>query len=218
MGDETAARNVYAPVLRQAPIFRALGDTEVEAVLDQCVKRDYTAETVVLQEGENGNSLLIIVEGEVEYMKGKKVIGKDGVGAFFGEIAMLSRLPTKRQATVRAKTDCVLLEFYRPEFQNLLRKYPEVGVTIIDTLVDRIRASAPIAAHKSKVVLTLAAMLLPMIAKLLTKHFVPPDMANETAQWVVDQMEVYLLPLLATVGLAARAREVKAIKTALTGS
>lgn len=214
--ESTTERNIYTPILKTTPLFKTLSEEEIGAVLVHCVKREYAAGDTILTQGETGNSMLIIVEGAVEYWKGKKKVGSDTTGAFFGEIALLANGVAKRQATVKATQDCVLLEIYQPSFKELLRKYPEIGVLVIQMLASRIQAATPASGLKNRVGLTLVAMMVPMLAKLLSKHM-PHDMANETAQWLVDQAEVYILPLMAGFGLVANAAATKTIKAKLSG-
>lgn len=214
--EDTTERNIYAPVLKKTQIFAALSDDELNEILVHCVRRDAKAGDVVLQEGENGNSMLIIAEGSVEYWKGKRKVGQAEAGAFFGEIALLSRGVAKRQATVKAVTDCVLLEFYQPQFKNLLKRHPEVGITTIQTLVDRLQGATPAPLLKSKIGLALVAMLVTTLAKVLSKHL-PPDMANETAKLIIDHVEIYALPVISGLGLVWQQAAIRLAKTKLGG-
>lgn len=214
--DETKERNIYAPILQVTPLFKTLDESEIIAVLVHCVKREYKAGETILSEGETGNSMLIIVDGTVEYLKGKRKVGEDGIGGFFGEIALLAKGTAKRQATVKATLDCVLLEIYQPSFKELLKKHPEVGILVIQMLASRIQSAAPPTTLKSKVGLILVAMLVLGLTKLLTK-LLPKEMANGTAQWLVDQGQIYVLPLLPGLGLLARHWEALRTKTKLSG-
>lgn len=156
--DDTKERNIYAPILKTTPLFKSLSEEEIGAVLVHCVKRDYGAGDTILTKGETGNSMLIIVEGEVEYWKDGKKVGSDSSGSFFGEIALLAKGVAKRQATVKATRDCTLLEIYQPAFKDLLRKHSDISILVIQMLASRIQAAAPVPLWKSKVGLTLAVM------------------------------------------------------------
>lgn len=214
--EETKERNVYVPILKQTPLFRTLTEDEILAVLAHCVKRSYAAGETILTEGETGNSMLIIVEGSVDYSKGLLELGSDTDGAFFGEIALLAEGIGKRQATVKATKDCVLLEIYQPSFRDLLRNHPEIGTMVIETLATRIQAASPPPVMKSKLGFVLASLLVPALAAVLAKYL-PKEVAGETAALLVGQLEVVLVPLLAGLGFVARHLEAKATQKALSG-
>jgi CRP-like cAMP-binding protein len=56
-------------------------------------------------------------------------------GDAFGEIALLER--GRRTATVRARTDCVLLSLASEHFERLLAQAPELEVAIRDLAAAR---------------------------------------------------------------------------------
>ena len=209
MAEETKERLACGPILKEkSPLFAALSEDEVFEVLSRCTQREFVAGDTILQEGDPGSTMFVIVEGEVEYRKGNRAVGIDTVGGFFGEIALLSKEPAKRNATVVAKTKCTLIEIYRPEFRDMLKKYPDVSMLTISTLVGRISAAKPAPMLKSATAVTLLALLTALLVKFLSKHL-PADMANETVTYVIANMEAYLVPLLAGIGLIARQVEAK---------
>ena len=210
MAEETRARLACGPILKEkSPLFAALTVDEIFEVLARCTQQEFEAGVNILQEGETGSSMFVLVDGEVEYLKNNRVVGTDTVGGFFGEIALLSKAPAKRVATVRAKTNCPRIEIYRPEFKDLLKKYPDVALLTINTLVERMQSVKPLPMLKSTTVITLIALLTTLMVKWLSKHL-PADMANETVNYVMANLETYLVPFLAGIGLIARQIEAKA--------
>lgn len=79
---------------------------------------------IVFQKNDYTNSFLSIVQGEVgiETDDGKSI--RLGQGQFFGEMSLLSG--RRRSATVRAGSDCVLLESPRREIIRLMNTYEQV--------------------------------------------------------------------------------------------
>jgi CRP/FNR family transcriptional regulator, cyclic AMP receptor protein len=61
---------------------------------------------VILREGERGDRLYCLVEGQVEVRRGEKVIVRLGPGETVGEMELIDMQP--RSATVVALTTCVL--------------------------------------------------------------------------------------------------------------
>jgi CRP-like cAMP-binding protein len=78
------------------------------SILEQCrglPERRFAAGSVLLAEGETSGLLFVLVEGEVEILKGTFQINTVAdPGAIFGEISLLLDKP--HMATVRAVSDC----------------------------------------------------------------------------------------------------------------
>ena len=81
----------------------------------------------VFEEGDAGDSLFMILSGEVEVLKrfdGKEVVvGTLGPGEYFGEMALLG--PHPRSATIRARTAMDVLVLPRADFSALTGSLPE---------------------------------------------------------------------------------------------
>jgi CRP/FNR family cyclic AMP-dependent transcriptional regulator len=123
-------------------LFQALEEGEIRQVLDRTSLRQYPAGTVIIQEGEPGDSLFIMQTGEVEITKQLTLVldedtpkervmirlkAEDGV--YFGEMALLEN--ETRSATVTALTDCSLLELHRKDFLELVSQNPAMGVKLL---------------------------------------------------------------------------------------
>jgi CRP-like cAMP-binding protein len=109
-----------------------------------------------MQEGEDGDTMYMVVEGELEvsksltmkfgdddFRKTEKVLTRfrpdDHV--VFGEMALIGR--EKRSATIIAKTECVLFEINRDDFMRLIEGQPKIGAKVLfklsELLVNRLR-------------------------------------------------------------------------------
>ena len=87
-----------------------------------------TVGTVLCRENEMGNTVFIILQGEVEIQKdsdGKtKVLGNLGVGELVGEIAALLSMP--RIATIMVSQPSIILEVKIDDFSSLLDQVPNL--------------------------------------------------------------------------------------------
>ncbi len=123
-------------------LFQDLEEGEISQVLDRTTLRDYKAGSVIIQEGQPGDSLFIMKEGEVEITKQLTLVldedtpkervmirlkAEDGV--YFGEMALLEN--ETRSATVTASTDCSLLELHQKDFLDLVSQKPAMGVKLL---------------------------------------------------------------------------------------
>ena len=129
-------------VLRQVPLLAALGEAELEAFAPFLRERRYPRGSMILAQGDSGESLYLIATGQVKVV----LIHEDGrevilsvltEGAFFGEMALLDHEP--RSAHVVAMTDATLLQLRREDFQSRLRSGPDVAIGLLRELSRRLR-------------------------------------------------------------------------------
>ncbi|MCX5888823.1 MAG: cyclic nucleotide-binding domain-containing protein [Deltaproteobacteria bacterium] len=131
-----------AAFFRKIFLFQTLEDREIEEVLDRTSPREFPAGSEIIREGEPGDSMYIMISGEVEITKQLTlVLDKDTPkervmirlkaddGVYFGEMSLLEQ--DTRSATVTALTDCQLLELNHQDFLELIRHHPIMGVKLL---------------------------------------------------------------------------------------
>ena len=94
---------------------------------------------VLCQEGTPGDYFYMIVDGEAEVRKGKKVLSMIGPGEVFGEMALLTGEP--RSATVVAHTPMELYQLHQEHFDNVLTWSPHMAWALSRALARRLRLS-----------------------------------------------------------------------------
>ena len=123
-------------------IFQDLEEEEMEQVLKMLTSQFFFAGQVIISEGEPGDSMYVMCEGEVEVTKRlTMMLDQDTLreklmirlkaedGGSFGEMALLEN--EARSATVTALTDCRLLELHREDFLQYVQKNSLTGVKIM---------------------------------------------------------------------------------------
>jgi CRP/FNR family transcriptional regulator, cyclic AMP receptor protein len=128
--------------LRNVPLFSDL-DAESLALVATAARRvKYPKGSVVFQEGDPGDYLLVIEKGQVKVV----LLGDDGQEtivnlleppALLGEIAMLDDAP--RSATVIALTATEFLQIGRGPFLALIKKHPALALAIMAKLARGLR-------------------------------------------------------------------------------
>lgn len=109
--------------IRQLGLFSTLKARELRVIDDLLHERHYLKDEVIFDEGEEGQTLYIVLSGTVlicrqgEPEKGR--IAEVPAGALFGELALLDGAP--RSAQARAAEDCVLASLSRADFKNLIQ-------------------------------------------------------------------------------------------------
>jgi CRP-like cAMP-binding protein len=106
---------------------------DVHARLDSIATKQFTAGQTIFRQGEPAEHVFVITRGQVEAVyedptRGEVVIGRLGPDEFFGESAILSRLP--RQVTARAVGDVELLAVHRTDFLQLYSSLPRLRARI----------------------------------------------------------------------------------------
>ena len=97
---------------RKIPIFSDLRVQEIMAIAGKSFVREFAKGEVVIREGDPGDALYLIMEGEMAVIKdmGKEqefVLDRIGKDDFFGEMALLDGNP--RSASIRAESEALVL-------------------------------------------------------------------------------------------------------------
>jgi len=122
--------------LRGVPIFAELEDAELERVAAVASEFEIPAGHVLVEHGQPGSGMFCITEGTVavELPAGSVELGP---GEFVGELALLADGVT-RVARVRARTPVRGLALGRAAFAELLRRDPQVAVSMLPVLARRL--------------------------------------------------------------------------------
>ncbi|MDC1174715.1 cyclic nucleotide-binding domain-containing protein [Bacteriovoracaceae bacterium] len=96
---------------------------------------------VLIIEGEESYSMFFVRAGKLEAFKDVKGVetklGDINEKEMVGEMSFFEKTP--RAATVKAVTDCELVEFPYEQFHKMLEALPDWNVGLINCLIDRLR-------------------------------------------------------------------------------
>jgi voltage-gated potassium channel len=115
-------------LVAEVPFFQTLGAAAIADIVRLLRARDVSAGTVIIREGQVGDSMYFIVSGEATAMIAPEPVTLRP-GAFFGEMALLFGTP--RSTTVVVTKASVLLVLDLADFRVLAGKRPEL-VTVIE--------------------------------------------------------------------------------------
>ena len=102
----------------------------------------------LFREGEKGEKMYVLLEGEVDVFLGDFVLETAGPGALLGEMALIDDNP--RMAHAVAKTACQLAQIDRRRFYFLVQQYPHFATHVMKTLADRLRDMNAVAAAREE--------------------------------------------------------------------
>jgi CRP-like cAMP-binding protein len=97
----------------------------------------YDRRKPIVQEGQAGLRMYVVLEGNVTVSIGGKTVERLGPGGVFGELALVDQSP--RLASVVAETDCSVLPINRNAFLALVKTSPEFAATLLGSLAERLR-------------------------------------------------------------------------------
>ena len=125
-------------------LFRTLGLEARHELVEHASVLVFPAGTVILKEGDPGDSFFLIDQGVVEV----STRGPQGMlnlttlqrSAFFGEVSVLTG--AARTATVTALTDVCLVRFEKPDIDAILARDPNIRRLLQAVVVGRARDAA----------------------------------------------------------------------------
>jgi uncharacterized membrane protein len=129
-------------LLHSIPLFECLSNDDLVALAQTLQRRTLTAGEMVFAQGDAGNSMFIVEDGELNiHLPGegsRRISLKDiARGEFFGELSLFDDKP--RSASVLATTDAVLLELRRATLEDYLGGRPAAAMAILRTMSERLR-------------------------------------------------------------------------------
>lgn len=96
-----------------------------------------SAGDVLFDEGQPGDTLFVVISGELEVFVRDKVVEIAAEGTLLGELAIING--SARAARVVAKTDCHLMAFDIVRFLALSREQPEFPLYVMRAMADRLQ-------------------------------------------------------------------------------
>jgi CRP/FNR family transcriptional regulator, cyclic AMP receptor protein len=133
-------------VISSSPLFEMLSPAELARLAELARVQRFNAGDVVFEEGDLGDSLFVIVQGQVEVVR-RQPSGEVhplitlSAPEFFGEMGLIDK--DYRSATVRAKTDADLLQLTAQDLRAFRQSHGDgftfVVVNIARSLSARLR-------------------------------------------------------------------------------
>ena len=132
----------HIALLESVSLFSRLDTRHLKAILKACTERRFEPGEMLVEQGNPGIGLFIIVDGKVTVSKtlrdGQSIhISDNGVGDVIGEMSVLDG--AMRTASVQAlePTNCLVLSAW--SFKSLMERHPEVALGILPVVVQRFR-------------------------------------------------------------------------------
>jgi flavin reductase (DIM6/NTAB) family NADH-FMN oxidoreductase RutF len=127
----------YQHLLERAPVFSSLPPDILAAITAGGVERTFEPGEFVVREGEPGDELFVIVEGEARVERKGSLLATFGPGEFFGEVAVIDGRP--RSADVVAASPLRALAISRELVRGTIEREPRAAWAMLEVLAGRLR-------------------------------------------------------------------------------
>jgi CRP-like cAMP-binding protein len=122
-------------------MFSKLSPEDLEKVADIAHEQLFLSRAILCREGDPGNTLFMIVSGQVDVIvtanQNENIIASRGPGEFVGEMAILESMP--RSATLRARDEVRVLVIEGEAFNSIMLDRPEVAISVLRHMSSRVR-------------------------------------------------------------------------------
>jgi CRP-like cAMP-binding protein len=121
-------------LIRQVAIFKDLDEGELARIGEVCRTQEFVSGEYIFREGESGNRLYLIIEGDVRISRNIPGSGEEALailkpGALFGEMAVFDRSERSTDAISNGGTRCLTIA--RPDFELLLDFNRELAYKVL---------------------------------------------------------------------------------------
>ncbi len=121
--------------------FLELNSYEIGLLAQAATPQKYEASHVIIKEGDEGHTLYVLVDGEVDIFVNADdkpiLIDTIGPGSYFGEMAFLGE--TTRMATIRTRTACQTLEINEQDFMPIAQRNPQLLQNLLRQIIGHLR-------------------------------------------------------------------------------
>ncbi len=132
-------------ILRHVPLFSALSEDQLAHIAESLTPKELAPGTLLLEENASGDSMYILVDGEVEVLKSlgtkdERLLGVRGPGVLLGEMSLFSE-DRRHTASVRARSSVRVLMMSKGDLDELLQHNPELAYEVMRILSKRLDES-----------------------------------------------------------------------------
>lgn len=129
-------------LLRRVPFFAEIEPSKLKLLAFTSERVGFDPGKRLFRQGDPADAAYLIIDGHadviIETRGGPVVVATLGPNEIVGEIGILSNVP--RTATVCAKDRLITLRVSKEPFMRMLREFPNMAISIMQELAQRIEA------------------------------------------------------------------------------
>lgn len=132
-----SAVSQFAGLLRSIDTFSALGEDDLQDLAALLTMKEFDYGFPIVQKGEPGENLFIILTGEVEVIDDEGVaLNEMKAGDVFGEMSLLTG--ERVSATIMAAQPCQIATLNNKNFRHILQRFPALQVFFYKLMARRL--------------------------------------------------------------------------------
>jgi signal transduction histidine kinase len=151
VSEQPDTRPDYELIL-EVPIFAGLSEAEARQLCNSSKRLVVDAGTLIIEEGAVGDSLYILLSGELEVTKrdGDRdiLLAVRGPGEVLGEMSIIEQTP--RTASVRTTMPSKFLQIGAETLQGLMKSDPAIATSLLRTIGRRLRSTESLLVQSDK--------------------------------------------------------------------
>lgn len=125
--------------LEAVPLFRDCSSEVLDRLADVTAEFAFSADATIVQQGQVGNGLYIVVSGGARIVAGSDELARFGPGDFFGELSVIDQQPRAASAFALGDTVCLALASW--DLMTVLEQDPQLATNLLKELAGRLRAT-----------------------------------------------------------------------------
>jgi len=123
--------------LSRVAMFQGCADASLRRVAEATGEIAFPPGHFIVEQGQVGNGLFILVSGTARVVRGDEVLAHLGPGDSFGELSVIDQQP--RAASVIAEQSCSCLALASWDLLAVLEDDPRLAINLLAELARRIR-------------------------------------------------------------------------------
>ena len=137
--EQAARRTLHRSTVALAgvPLFAGFSKRHLQRLAGATDEIRFTPGEHIVEEGNLGETLFVLLEGQVKVVRDGKLRTRLVPGDFFGEVSVLDGGP--RTASVVAETPVAALRLFRRTVLELVESEPQLALSLLEGIARRIR-------------------------------------------------------------------------------
>ena len=123
--------------LEKVPLFRGCSSEVLDQLATVTAEFQFPADASIVQQGQVGNGLYIVVSGGARIVGGSDELARLGAGDFFGELSVIDQQPRAASAFAIGDTTCLALASW--DLMGLLERDSQLATNLLKELAGRLR-------------------------------------------------------------------------------
>lgn len=131
-------------LLSRLELFRGIPEESLRPIAERAAEAEFPAGRFIVQQGQTGSGLYLVIEGKVRVMRGSELLAELGPGELIGEIAVFDQQPRMASVVAEEPTRCLGIASW--DFIDLLEQDPKLAINVLRVMSGRLRVAT--AAHQ----------------------------------------------------------------------